>query len=290
MWKNKAIWALLFLPFFVACKSHKRKQDAAIVHRDPIPADKPLPAILKPSVDTVKSDPLNALSPEENNAWTKWKTSLDTNIVVFNELSATADLKVNTPEVSVEADLILKMKNDSLIWFTGRVMGIEGVRGVINKDSIFLVLRLQRQYVAEPIAQYFSSLGNDVSIKHLQQIMLGQPGSFFELLNLDSILLSQRKGFFSNLKQPDYLFGLAMDSTETNARALLLRQQSTLSDYKVEYADRQLFGGKMIPALFRIWDMTKTDPMVEVRYNHFTWNVFQQYPFKIPENYARKTF
>ena len=75
----------------------------------------------------------------------------------------------------------IRMRKDSVIWMNVKKLGIEAARIQITPDSIFLINRLQRQYLAKPIAEGVNALklpktiAENLNFKSLQDMLLGNP-------------------------------------------------------------------------------------------------------------------
>jgi len=75
----------------------------------------------------------------------------------------------------------IRMRKDSVIWMNVKKLGIEAARIQITPDSIFLLNRLQRQYLAKPIAEGIKALklpktiAENLNFNSLQDMLLGNP-------------------------------------------------------------------------------------------------------------------
>ena len=55
------------------------------------------------------------------------------------------DLRIESPDLTVKLAATIRTHADSALWFTLRKFGIEGARGLITRDSAFVVNRLERE-------------------------------------------------------------------------------------------------------------------------------------------------
>jgi hypothetical protein len=67
----------------------------------------------------------------------------------------------------------LRIKKDDLIWIQGKKLGIEGFRGIINKDSFTMVNRLEGSYFYEPNEAISSMFGIGFQFDEIQQLLAG---------------------------------------------------------------------------------------------------------------------
>lgn len=67
----------------------------------------------------------------------------------------------------------IRMRNDSLIWLSvTATMGIELVRAKVSNDSVWVLNRLEKTYLAEPLDTLSSQLGMPLSLPLIQTLLL----------------------------------------------------------------------------------------------------------------------
>ena len=67
----------------------------------------------------------------------------------------------------------LRMRNDSLVWLSiTATMGIEVVRAKVSNDSVWVVNRIERTYLAEPLDSLSAQLGMPLSLPLIQTLLL----------------------------------------------------------------------------------------------------------------------
>ncbi len=67
----------------------------------------------------------------------------------------------------------LRMRNDSLMWFNvTATMGVEVLRVKVSNDSVWLINRLEKTYLAEPLDTLSAQLGMPLSLPLLQTLLL----------------------------------------------------------------------------------------------------------------------
>ena len=93
--------------------------------------------------------------------------------VSFKWFSAKADAKFDSPEISGSGSLSLRICKDSLVWMMGKKFSIEGFRSVINKDSFYLINRIQKYYQAESNSALKRTFGVDLYFEDLQELLAG---------------------------------------------------------------------------------------------------------------------
>lgn len=67
----------------------------------------------------------------------------------------------------------LRMRHDSLVWLNvTATMGVEVLRAKVSNDSIWLINRLEKTYLAEPLDTVSAQLGMPLSLPLLQILLL----------------------------------------------------------------------------------------------------------------------
>ena len=67
----------------------------------------------------------------------------------------------------------LRMRNDSLVWLSvTATMGVEVLRTKISNDSVWVLNRLEKSYLAEPLDTVSAQLGIPLSLPLVQTLLL----------------------------------------------------------------------------------------------------------------------
>ncbi len=67
----------------------------------------------------------------------------------------------------------LRMRKDSLVWLSvTATMGVEVLRSKVNNDSIWILNRLEKTYLAEPLDSVAVQLGIPISLPWIQTLLL----------------------------------------------------------------------------------------------------------------------
>ncbi|HEX8328758.1 MAG TPA: DUF4292 domain-containing protein [Hymenobacter sp.] len=91
----------------------------------------------------------------------------------FQFLSAKGKAQLNMKGNKQGANLALRMRRDSIIWVSASLVGVEGVRAVLTRDSVRVLNRLDKTYFSGGY-DYLSKLLNvPVSFAQMQALLLG---------------------------------------------------------------------------------------------------------------------
>ena len=67
----------------------------------------------------------------------------------------------------------IRMRNDSLVWLSvTATMGIEVLRAKVSNDSVWVINRLEKTYLAEPLDSLSTQLGMPLSLPLIQTLLL----------------------------------------------------------------------------------------------------------------------
>ena len=99
----------------------------------------------------------------------------------------------------------IRMRNDSLIWLNvTATMGVEVVRMKVSTDSVWILNRLDKSYLAEPIDTLANQLGRPVSLGLVQAFLFdnneGLPPMEGQTVFLKIVGLGEAKVRYSNIK------------------------------------------------------------------------------------------
>ena len=91
----------------------------------------------------------------------------------FIFLSAKGKAQINMKGEKQGANIALRMRRDSIIWVTAGLLGVEGVRAVLTRDSVRVLNKLEKTYFTGGY-DYLSKLLNvPVSFAQMQALLLG---------------------------------------------------------------------------------------------------------------------
>ena len=90
-------------------------------------------------------------------------------------VSAKAKIKFADEDRSMTVFSTIKMRKDSVIWLNAKAFGIEAGRVLIRPDSIFVIDRLNKRYMAKDIWWLQDEFGLPVDFKGLQAMLFGNP-------------------------------------------------------------------------------------------------------------------
>ena len=131
------------------------------------------------SSKTTTTAPSSAQSPIQNFQKADEKAEallkqLNQNIITFNELAIKLKTKINSSEINQSFTTNIRWKKNEKIWLSMSIIGIEGVRVLITKDSIKIMDKINSRYVLKPLSYISQKALVDLSFSDIQNLLLGQ--------------------------------------------------------------------------------------------------------------------
>ena len=92
---------------------------------------------------------------------------------------AKAKINLDHPELSMSFSSTIKMEKDKKLWGNGKKIGFEAGRFLITEDSVFVINRLDKSYLAEGL-DYLKKNNLPDGLPAVQQLLLGNPVLTFD--------------------------------------------------------------------------------------------------------------
>lgn len=240
----------------------------------------------KDTVETVR-----AVNPKEDSIRYIRETyrQLLANNIEFETFSA----KINTDYQGgdgkkYDVNLFVRMKKDSLIWVSvNGALGIEGMRVLINRDSVFILNKLDKEYQVRSISYLQEVAALPLNLHTVQQLIIGNPvfldsniisystnGSEVSLLNEGQWF---RHLISMNNNDHVVLHSKLDDVNELRSRACFLTYSDYETDKGVKFSKNRSIS---------VTEKTRLD--VKLNFKQYAFNELLSYPFSVPKNYKRK--
>ena len=102
------------------------------------------------------------------------KTVVPTPPQAFEWMTANLDIQAEGNGMSFD-NLTgqLRMRNDSIVWLSvTATMGVEVLRAKVNNDSVWILNRMEKTYLAEPLDSLGAKIGMPLSLPLVQTLLL----------------------------------------------------------------------------------------------------------------------
>lgn len=217
--------------------------------------------------------------------------NLEIQEIDFEYFHGKARLIFNDGKKEREVKAHIRIRKDSVIWMTFTVIGVQGGRALINKDSITIVSTVDKEYYVFDYASLSKRFNFDVNYQTIQSAFLGNlisPRQDADRINSGDPynLLEQQRATVAirNFINPasKKLEKVEMNETNTNNSASIL------------YSNFQPVGEKTYPFNGLISILYKTNSgvvntTITLEYNKAEVGDKElKFPFNIPKKYERR--
>lgn len=215
---------------------------------------------------------------------------LGENRIEFQTFSAKVDVDYRGgDDKHYDVNANLRMYKDSLIWASvNAVFGIEAMRMLITKDSIFLLNKLNKTYLVRSIDYLQEVTSLPLTLSTLQNLLLGNP-VFVDSANMVS---------YSNDNNTIALLSIGktfknLITINGNSNVLV---HSKLDDIDIarsrtadlNYDDYENKKGRSFSSKRRITVAEKNKLDISLNFKQYEFNDDVNFPFSIPKNYQKQ--
>jgi hypothetical protein len=192
-------------------------------------------------------------------------------------------------EQEVKANI--RIRKDSVIWMTFSVIGIQGGKALINKDSITIVSTLEKEYYVFSYEELSRRFNFPINYDVIQASLLGNPllsrSNSDEVEQLSSMyLLKQHTGTVEVIN--------FVNSSAAKIEKIELKETNSNNTLDISYSNFQPVGNKLFPyngtiSLFYKAATGLLNTTIIFEYNKAEVGDRQlRFPFNIPKKYDRK--
>ncbi|MBI3137495.1 MAG: DUF4292 domain-containing protein [Sphingobacteriales bacterium] len=261
---------LLGASLFCSCRATKKIQ-SAIVKKDTV-------TVVAPPLDTGHEDSMAVIREHFS--------QLEKNRIDFASFSGKLDVdyeETGGRKLNVNAEL--RMYRDSVIWVRiTAIFGIEGLRAYITRDSVKILDRQNKIYIARSVAYLQEIAALPLDLPSLQDLLIGNP----VFLTPDISSFSKSPGSIS-LHGANSLFRMLItmgepDKILRSTKLDDLDEQRNRTSY-LTWGDYENKKGVTFPQKRSISVAEKKTLEIKLNYKQYEFNETLSFPFSVPKNY-----
>lgn len=222
--------------------------------------------------------------------------------VDFDYMSTSSKIRFSNDDKNLSANASIRLKKDSIIWVAVTPgFGIEAARGIITRDSVIFVNRLNKEYSAFDFKELSQEFNFKIDFNLLQSVILGN----MPVEPADDDLVKKEANYFLVRQQN----GAVTVSNFIDTRSLKLERISMLDKGKEEvmgktrtrnnelvltYSDFQQLEDQIFPfENFATLDYRRNgeNRRTEIDIKHKKATISSEalsFPFSVPSKYVRK--
>ncbi|HEX8041674.1 MAG TPA: DUF4292 domain-containing protein [Chryseosolibacter sp.] len=219
------------------------------------------------------------------------KTALNIEEIDFDYFQGKARMVLRDANKEREVKANIRIRKDSVIWMTFSVIGVQGGKALIDKDSITIVSTVDKEYYVFPYKELSDRFHFTIDYNVVQAAMLGNPiipRSADDQVEQESsmYLLKQEQ---SNVNVVNYVNAASMKIEKVE-----LKEENSMNSLVINYSNFQPVGSKVFPYNGTINLFYKTVSGLLNTTIIFEYNKAEvgdrelRFPFNIPKRYERR--
>jgi hypothetical protein len=190
-----------------------------------------------------------------------------------------------------EAKANIRVRKDSVIWISFNLVGIQGARALINKDSITVLSNLKNEYYVFDYKELSKRYNFEINYDVIQSVMLGN----LIMPHREDEEVHQETSFYL-LKQNSGSINVVnfVNAASMKIEKVELRETNSNNSLTLSYSNFQPVGGKIFPYNGTINLFYKTlagllNTTIIFEYNKAEVGDKElKFPFNIPKRYERR--
>lgn len=211
----------------------------------------------------------------------------------FDFMHGRAQMNLKDDKKEVEVKTHIRIRKDSVIWMTFSVMGVQGGKALINKDSITVVNTVKKEYYVFEYGEMSKRFGLEVTYDIIQAAMLGN--LIHDKSPEDEVTEDQ---LFDYIRQTQGNVQIVNAINRSNRKVEKVEMKETVTEnsLRIGYANFQPLGDKLFPyqgtitVLYRaLTGQLLSNTTITFEYVKAEIGDRQlKFPFNIPRKYDRR--
>ena len=212
--------------------------------------------------------------------------------LAFDYLSIKSKVELTQPNKVTKVTALIRMKKDSLIWFNlSGALGVQGMRGIITQDSVFIINRVENQFNAYSFDDISREFNFPIDYSIVQSMIIGDmpkpdiPRQNIKRGNKKRIIRQNME----NILIDNYI-----DDTKMKLVELQVRERETDNELKLLYKDFRLLNDQAFPysafaSLIHSNEFGQLETQMLIEHSRVEVSDKElKFPFNIPNKYVRE--
>lgn len=219
------------------------------------------------------------------------KSTLNIEEIDFDYFQGKARMILRDANKEREVKANIRMRKDSVIWMTFSVIGVQGGKALINKDSITIVSTVDKEYYVFPYSELSDRFHFEINYEVVQAAMLGNPiiprSPKDEVVQESSMYLLKQNE--SDISVVNYVNAASMKIEKVE-----MKEEDSMNSLVINYSNFQPVADKVFPYNGTINLFYKTlsgllNTTIIFEYNKAEVGDRElRFPFNIPKRYERR--
>jgi hypothetical protein len=219
------------------------------------------------------------------------KTALNIEEIDFEYFHGKARMILRDANKEREVKSTIRVRKDSVIWMNFTVLGVQGGKALINKDSITILSNVDKEYFVFEYPELSKRFNIDINYDIIQAAMLGN--AIIPRKEEDEVL--QESSMFL-LKQQTGNIGVVnyVNAASQKIEKVEMKEENSTNSLMINYSNFQPVGNKLFPYngtinLFYKAVAGLLNTTIIFEYNKAEVGDRElKFPFNIPKRYERR--
>lgn len=219
------------------------------------------------------------------------KTILNIEEIDFDYFQGKARMVLRDANKEREVKANIRIRKDSVIWMTFSVIGLQGGKALINKDSITIVSTVDKEYFVFPYSELSDRFHFDIDFDVVQAAMLGNP--IITRSNTDDVV-QESSMYLLKQNQAEVNVVNYVNAASMKIEKVEMKEEESMNSLVINYSNFQPVGDKIFPYNGTINLFYKTVSGLLNTTIIFEYNKAEvgdkelRFPFNIPKRYVRR--
>lgn len=219
------------------------------------------------------------------------KTILNIEEIDFDFFQGKARMILRDANKEREVKAHIRIRKDSVIWMTFSVIGVQGGKALINKDSITIVSTVDKEYYVFDYAELSNRFNFAIDYEVVQAAMLGNP--IIPRSERDQVQ-QESSMYLLKQEQADVYVVNYVNAASMKIEKVELKEGNSMNSLVINYSNFQPVGPKIFPYNGTINLFYKTlsgllNTTIIFEYNKAEVGDRElRFPFNIPKRYERR--
>lgn len=221
----------------------------------------------------------------------KPRNTLTIEEIDFQYLSTRAKIKYKSPNEKSKATANIRIKKDSLIWFTlSNGVGIEGARGKITQDSVILMDRINKKVFSYSMESLSEELKFNLNFELFQSVIIGDMPI---ATSKSDDIVEKNNNFFVTQIVGDMRISSLITAKNRRLENLLASTTKNSNTLELKYSDFQPlknkpFAFKALMTIIAIEEGKKLETTIDIEHKRVVIEEELPFPFVIPPRYENQ--
>lgn len=219
------------------------------------------------------------------------KPSLTVEEIDFEYMHGKSRMVLRDANKEREVKANIRVRKDSVIWMTFSVIGLQGGKALVNKDSITIVSNVDKEYYVFDYAELSKRYNFEINYNVIQAAMLGN----LVMPRKEEDQIVQETSFFILKQQANSIIvDNYINSASMKLEKVELKESNSANSLVINYSNFQPMGTKLFPYNGTINLFYKAlsgllNTTIIFEYNKAEVGDKElKFPFNIPKRYARR--